>query len=86
VYVKKFVVILLIIGLASMLCASSISASKVRTLAEEHARQDVRKLGTLFLGVLFPVLTPVVSFVRNYSVPNERLIYIESLVNEPELI
>jgi hypothetical protein len=69
-----------------MLCASSISASKVRILAKEHARQDVRKLGTLFLGVLFPVLTPVVSFVRNYSVPNERLIYIESLVNEPGLI
>jgi hypothetical protein len=85
-YVKKFIVILLIIGLASMLCATSISASKVRTLAKEHARQDVRKLGTLFLGVLFPVLTPVVSFVKNYSVPNERLVYIESLVNEPGLI
>ncbi len=51
---KKFVVILLIIGLASMLCASSISASKVRTLAKEHARQDVRKLGTLFFWCSFP--------------------------------
>ncbi|MFO7882496.1 MAG: hypothetical protein R6U52_08185 [Kosmotogaceae bacterium] len=83
---KKFIVILLIIGLASMLYASTISVSKAKTLAKEHARQDVRKLGTLFLGVLFPVLTPVVSFLRNYSVPNERLVYIESLANNPNII
>ncbi len=83
---KKFIVILLIIGMASMLYASTITVSKARTLAKQHARQDVRKLGTLFLGVLFPVLTPVVSFVRNYSVPNERLVYIESLANDPNVI
>jgi len=83
---KKIIVILLIIGLTSMLYASSISISKARTLAKQHARQDVRELGTLFLGVLFPVLTPIVSVVRNYSVPNERLVYIESLANDPNVI
>lgn len=83
---KRVVTIFLIIGLATMIYASSFTMTKATILAENHAKEDVNKAGTFILGILFPILTPIISFVRSYNVPSHRLYYIESLTDDQAII
>ncbi|MGC9383489.1 MAG: hypothetical protein ACP5D6_02665 [Kosmotogaceae bacterium] len=84
--IKVIVVIFLILGLITMTYAGSLTMTKATMLAENHAKEDVNKAGTFILGVLFPILTPIISFVRSYSIPSHRLYYVESLTDDPAIM
>ena len=70
---KKLLVFLLIFSLATIILAESGTVADAERLAREHARKDVKVIGTLFLGMVFPILTPIITLVKTFDLPAERL-------------
>ncbi|ACR79543.1 MULTISPECIES: hypothetical protein [Kosmotoga] len=75
---KQFVAFLVIFGLATAAFAGIASVADAERLAKKHAKEDVRVVGTVFLGMCFPILTPVVTLTKTFSVPAERLAVAQS--------
>ena len=69
---KKLLVFLLIFSLATISLASGTVVDAER-LAREHAKKDVRVVGTFFLGMVFPILNPVITLFKTFDLPPERL-------------
>lgn len=70
---KKILVILLILSLGVVILAQSGTVADAERMAREHARADVRVLGTVILGMVFPILTPVVTLFKSFDPPADRL-------------
>lgn len=81
---KQFVIFLIILGLSTAVFAGTATVADAERLAREHAREDVRVVSTVFLGMCFPVLTPVVTLTKTFSVPPERLAVAQSF-SDPNL-
>lgn len=69
---KKLLVFLLIFSLATLSLASGTVVDAER-LAREHAKDDVRVIGTFFSGMIFPILSPVITLFKTFDLPAERL-------------